>query len=220
MRLPSGVCGVVVFVVVCDAWLVCGVSRARARRLLNGTCGVTAIPCSFLFLSPPTFPCIFFFLGAPVPRRVASEKLNFYTTEGGGYEIAFSLTKDANEPLSISAPQRWHKAGFGYPDYLMAYRDAQERDGDAPVDGDAAAGPVVVSPGEQAAVISSKNILSTTYGNRCEVLIDGLATFERYLVAMRAAQHSISILAWELSLSFGLALADEVRGWLLSRGLL
>ncbi len=40
--------------------------------------------------------------------------------------------------------------------------------------------------------------------------MDGLETFERYYNAMMAAQHSISILAWELSLSFGLIRVDRV----------
>ena len=40
--------------------------------------------------------------------------------------------------------------------------------------------------------------------NRAEVLVDGLQTFERYFAVLVGARHSIAILAWELSLSFGL----------------
>ncbi len=46
-------------------------------------------------------------------------------------------------------------------------------------------------------------------GNHVAVLVDGLQTFERYYHALMGAQHSISILAWELSLSFGLIRVDR-----------
>lgn len=45
--------------------------------------------------------------------------------------------------------------------------------------------------------------------NHVQVLVDGLQTFERYFHALVAARHSIGILAWELSLSFGLITAER-----------
>lgn len=47
--------------------------------------------------------------------------------------------------------------------------------------------------------------------NYVEVLIDGLQTFRRYYELMMEAKHSISILGWEISLSFGLTL-EQVPG--------
>lgn len=47
--------------------------------------------------------------------------------------------------------------------------------------------------------------------NYVEVLIDGLQTFKRYYELMMEAKHSISILGWEISLSFGLTL-EQVPG--------
>eukprot|EP01102_Stenamoeba_stenopodia_P013684 TRINITY_DN4473_c1_g1_i1.p1 TRINITY_DN4473_c1_g1~~TRINITY_DN4473_c1_g1_i1.p1 ORF type:complete len:974 (+),score=221.89 TRINITY_DN4473_c1_g1_i1:104-3025(+) len=61
-------------------------------------------------------------------------------------------------------------------------------------------------------------INSTNFGelttNNVEILIDGLDTFKRYYDAMMGAHHSISILAWEISLSFGLVLVQKTRGTL------
>ncbi len=42
-----------------------------------------------------------------------------------------------------------------------------------------------------------------------QVLIDGLETFERYFHVLMEAKHSICILAWELSLSFGLITSER-----------
>src|SRR4051794_19330151 len=50
-----------------------------------------------------------------------------------------------------------------------------------------------------------------TLHNDVEVLIDGQETFKRYYEIMMAAQHSIKILAWEMSLSFGLVKAKSVH---------
>ena len=47
--------------------------------------------------------------------------------------------------------------------------------------------------------------------NDIEILIDGLDTFRRYYQKMVRARHSIDILAWEISLTFGLVMIDHTR---------
>lgn len=58
----------------------------------------------------------------------------------------------------------------------------------------------------------------TTHGNEIAVLVDGLQTFERYFHVMTGARHSINILAWELSLSFGLIRVDRCQQQRVSEG--
>lgn len=79
-------------------------------------------------------------------------------------------------------------------------------------------------------VVTSNNFSNWTQGNKVDVLIDGLETFERMfevhlldwrlfgilkiaivVKCMMLAQHSISILAWEVSLSFGLILVQRAK---------
>lgn len=48
-----------------------------------------------------------------------------------------------------------------------------------------------------------------THGNTVSMLVDGLETFERYYHALMGARHSVAVLAWELSLSFGLIRIDR-----------
>jgi len=55
---------------------------------------------------------------------------------------------------------------------------------------------------EKSIDISNFHPLST--GNEVEILIDGLQTFGRYYHYMMQAEHTIDILGWELSLTFGL----------------
>jgi len=57
--------------------------------------------------------------------------------------------------------------------------------------------------------VSSRDFSEPTVFNHVELLIDGLETFRRYYEIMMAAQHSISILAWEVNLSFGLIMATQ-----------
>jgi hypothetical protein len=42
-------------------------------------------------------------------------------------------------------------------------------------------------------------------------MIDGLETFEKYYELLMSAQHSIAILGWEISFSFGLILTSRVK---------
>jgi hypothetical protein len=84
-------------------------------------------------------------------------------------------------------------------------------------------------------MVTSDSFSNWTRGNDVDVLIDGLETFERMfevllrqavlslsslvrsfthispLQCMMLAQHSISILAWEVSLSFGLILVQRAK---------
>ncbi|EFA81758.1 phospholipase D [Heterostelium album PN500] len=62
--------------------------------------------------------------------------------------------------------------------------------------------------------ISNNTFSLITENNEVEVLIDGLQTFRRYFESMMNAEHSISILAWELSFSFGLVLTKNVKSGL------
>mmetsp|Transcript_9273 Transcript_9273/g.28660 ORF Transcript_9273/g.28660 Transcript_9273/m.28660 type:complete len:930 (+) Transcript_9273:154-2943(+) len=57
--------------------------------------------------------------------------------------------------------------------------------------------------------LSSANFTDLTAGNHIEVMVDGRETFRRYYEIMMQARHSIDILAWELSLSFGLIETSE-----------
>jgi phosphatidylserine/phosphatidylglycerophosphate/cardiolipin synthase-like enzyme len=57
--------------------------------------------------------------------------------------------------------------------------------------------------------INTKMFTSISSDNQVEILIDGLQTFGRYYHYMMQAQESIDILAWELSLSFGLVFAKK-----------
>ena len=66
---------------------------------------------------------------------------------------------------------------------------------------------VVAETGALSAASSIQPLAATP--NRVEVLVDGLQTFERYFDVLMEARHSISILAWELSLSFGLITAER-----------
>eukprot|EP00002_Diphylleia_rotans_P011635 TRINITY_DN2293_c0_g1_i12.p1 TRINITY_DN2293_c0_g1~~TRINITY_DN2293_c0_g1_i12.p1 ORF type:complete len:668 (+),score=109.92 TRINITY_DN2293_c0_g1_i12:987-2990(+) len=59
-------------------------------------------------------------------------------------------------------------------------------------------------------VVDNQNITAITYANECEVLIDGEATFKRYYEAMMGSMHSITIVGWELSLSFGLVPSSQI----------
>jgi len=59
--------------------------------------------------------------------------------------------------------------------------------------------------------IDSRHFSLPTFHNYVEILIDGKATFKRYYELMMRAEHSISILAWELSLGFGLILARNAK---------
>lgn len=65
--------------------------------------------------------------------------------------------------------------------------------------------------GADYSVLHNGNIGEKTTDNDCEILVDGVQTFERYYQAMMQARHSISIIAWELSLAFGLVLADPSK---------
>ncbi|EGG14021.1 phospholipase D [Cavenderia fasciculata] len=59
--------------------------------------------------------------------------------------------------------------------------------------------------------INNTSFSIQTEGNDVEILIDGLQTFRRYFEVMMAAKHSINILAWELSFSFGLVMTERVK---------
>jgi phosphatidylserine/phosphatidylglycerophosphate/cardiolipin synthase-like enzyme len=69
--------------------------------------------------------------------------------------------------------------------------------------------PVELKPTTPVAGASLLSIGESFPGNRVEILVDGLQTFERYFYSMMQAKHSISILAWELSLSFGLITCER-----------
>ena len=60
-----------------------------------------------------------------------------------------------------------------------------------------------------ASVIPSNSAQDTSEGNSVSFLVDGLQTFEQYYHSLMQARHSISILAWELSLSFGLITVER-----------
>ncbi len=70
------------------------------------------------------------------------------------------------------------------------------------------AAPAVALALEPAASVAGEHgsawTLAPAVPNDVEMLVDGLQTFERYFHALMEAKHSIAILAWELSLSFGL----------------
>lgn len=57
---------------------------------------------------------------------------------------------------------------------------------------------------KQAVMSGNRRFREPTLDNEVEVLIDGLETFNKYYEVLMTAEHSIKILAWELSLSFGL----------------
>jgi phosphatidylserine/phosphatidylglycerophosphate/cardiolipin synthase-like enzyme len=57
--------------------------------------------------------------------------------------------------------------------------------------------------------ISQRDFSQPTSSNHVEILIDGLDTFRRYYEILMLAEHSISILGWEINFSFGLVLANE-----------
>jgi hypothetical protein len=58
---------------------------------------------------------------------------------------------------------------------------------------------------------TAENTSTLSIASACNVnvLIDGLQTFERYFDVLIQARHSICVLAWELSLSFGLITAER-----------
>lgn len=57
--------------------------------------------------------------------------------------------------------------------------------------------------------ITHRDFSQPTAANHVELLIDGLDTFRRYYEILMLAEHSISILGWEINFSFGLILASE-----------
>lgn len=68
-----------------------------------------------------------------------------------------------------------------------------------------------ISSVENSVVGLEEGLVTLTEPSRCDVrlLIDGLETFERYFDVLIHARHSISILAWELSLTFGLITCER-----------
>ena len=55
-----------------------------------------------------------------------------------------------------------------------------------------------------------------TSGNSCEVLIDGIQTFQRMFESLNQAQSSISILAWQINLDFGMVPTNSASPFMLA----
>ncbi|GAM27224.1 hypothetical protein SAMD00019534_103990 [Acytostelium subglobosum LB1] len=152
-----------------------------------------------------------------------TKKITLTNPEGNGsYEFVFSLTKtdflltnpaytqtDGEDIDSNSNPNSNHQAINQRGERTSASRHlltgplAEKRN-------DAAVDEVEDPTGD----LTSNNFNLQTENNSVEVLIDGLQTFRRYFEAMMNAEHSISILAWELSFSFGLVLTKNVQSGL------
>ena len=157
--------------------------------------------------------------------------------EGGGYEILFTISKHARikEDEELLANTMWKRLNTGthHDDIQVVVADSessamqsitQALKNDVVVPSQNVNQKAVVqgqrevllsieekTRARQATRFSSVDFGAHSAGNYVEVLIDGLQTFRRYYEVMMEARHSISILGWEISLSFGLTL-EQVAG--------
>eukprot|EP01117_Protostelium_nocturnum_P019954 TRINITY_DN8780_c0_g1_i1.p1 TRINITY_DN8780_c0_g1~~TRINITY_DN8780_c0_g1_i1.p1 ORF type:complete len:862 (-),score=242.51 TRINITY_DN8780_c0_g1_i1:109-2694(-) len=66
------------------------------------------------------------------------------------------------------------------------------------------------NPNTNESIINNKKLKGElSHNNNIELLIDGEETFQRYFEVLSSSQHSIKILAWDMSLSFGLIRAEN-----------
>lgn len=141
--------------------------------------------------------------------KLATKSFTLTSREGGSYVISLSLTKElesrAEGGLHVVSPRVWdfaHRRNhylLARPQEHLAPQEASEIS-------------VTKSQVEQSSqVITTDSFSEYSNGNNVQVLIDGLETFEMMYEALMSAQHTISILAWELSLSFGLVLTNTAR---------
>ncbi|KAL6074701.1 phospholipase D, variant 3 [Balamuthia mandrillaris] len=170
------------------------------------------------------------FMMDPAQTR-QTKTLTLSSPEGGSYVIVFTLTKEYHAliPTSSSSssftssslpPSSVHtttaikqgthvvpSAAWDYVNFRDNYirqRELLKRSEQSVEDPPSSSSPSSsVIPAEPNSVRSSQ-FSQTTHGNSVDVLIDGVETFERIYECMMAAQHTISILAWEISLGFGL----------------
>lgn len=146
-----------------------------------------------------------------LPRAVKTitHKMNFSGERGGSYEFLFTIKKH-NNIEHILPKTLWHN--FRKELALLESRDfihyTEKGIGPLP-------NPNIVLNTEKIKSrehqVSSLDFSVPTTNNHVEVLIDGLETFKRYYEIMMHAQHSINILGWEISLTFGLIVSHQSK---------
>lgn len=144
--------------------------------------------------------------------------------DAGGYEVLFTITKtprirdeilpktlwkrlnaDANDLQVVVEADPTSAFGLNHTSEAIPSQNVNQK---SIVHGnpDILANIEEKTVARQNAPFSSVDFGAHSSGNYVEVLIDGLQTFRRYYELMMEAKHSISILGWEISLSFGLTL--------------
>ena len=106
----------------------------------------------------------------------------------GLYEITFSLRCCPLESSSAQMNQLWDLKSGGIKKADMADRFMRP----------------LKMPNQASESLTNSSFRNTSWDNQVEFLVDGKDTFRRYYECLYAAKHSISILAWELCLGFGL----------------
>ncbi|KAN0041209.1 hypothetical protein ACTFIV_003745 [Dictyostelium citrinum] len=158
-----------------------------------------------------------------------SKKITLTSPEGkGSYEFVFNLLK--TDFMMISSTQDNQNQTTNYEaehiDFNHKYQinststlkfsnqqlqQQQQQNQKLPSDQTNEYNQSNISNNNDSLEISTNSFSIQTEDNQVEVLIDGLQTFRRYYEIMMNSQHSISILAWELTFSFGLVMTKNVK---------
>lgn len=160
-------------------------------------------------------------------ETLITKTLNLSSPEGGSYVIVLSLTKEKEGMAGdhVVPAHLWNfvsrrdyyllRGNEPEPDAIHHHRSDEAADSDnnstRGTDAMVVQGKRIGAKDIEGDMVTSDSFSNWTQGNDVDVLIDGLETFERMFECMMLAQHSISILAWEVSLSFGLILVQRAK---------